>query len=223
MNSPYTYFKEEALLLESQFPELKLVEQTGEIPKIIGEVILRDVDGERIDSYSIEMVCSSNYPQSFPFVFETNNRIPLNIDWHVHSDGHACLCSWPEEIIHCNKGINLESYLKKHVIPYFFNQKHREVNGFFVKERAHGNEGNIEFLKEKFRTNNCKTILSCLEYIRANPEPDRTNNCFCGSGEKFRKCHREEFREFKELSYQTIDQFILLIKITNPFLWQFSR
>ncbi|MEX2565816.1 MAG: hypothetical protein WD431_07740 [Cyclobacteriaceae bacterium] len=219
MNSGYSYFKKEALAIESKFPELKFVETESGIPTIVGELILRDEKGERIDSYEIEIVCSHSYPQSFPLVFETKNRIPYNIDWHVHTDGNACLCTWPEEMIYCRKGINLETFVDKHVVPYFFNQKYREIHGFFLRERAHGNVGNTDFFKEKFRTSNLKLVVNFLEYIKSNPEPNRTNDCFCGSGNKFRKCHRSEFREFKELSVQTIDQFIYMIKRSNPILW----
>lgn len=210
-------FEEEVQSLKSRFPELNLGQTEKGIPTLDGKLILKDEKGEPIDSYDVRIVCSENYPQSFPFVFETKNRIPINIDWHVHSDGHACLCTWPEEIIYCQKGITIESFLNDNVIPYFFNQKYREMHGFFLQERAHGIMGTIDFFKEKFRTNNLKLIVKWLEYIALNPEPIRTNECFCGSGEKFRKCHRDEFREFKKLPVETIEKFIHLIKGANLF------
>lgn len=216
MNKGFFSFNEEASSLHSQFPNLKLGQTEDGVPTLIGELTLRDEKGEQIDTYQIRIVCSPNYPQSFPHVFEINKRIPLNIDWHVYLDGHACLCTWPEEVIYCKEGITLESFLYNHVVPYFFNQKYREMHGFFQQERAHGNKGNIDFFKEKFRTENLRSIINWLEYIKSNPEPCRTNECFCGSGKKFRKCHRDEFREFKELPAQLTDQFIQLIKISNP-------
>lgn len=188
------------------------------VPTLTGELPLKDENGEQIDSYQIRIVCSPNFPQSFPKVFETEKRIPLNIDWHVFPDGHACLCTWPEETLFCQAGITLGSFLNDHVVPYYFNQKYREINGFFLQERAHGSKGSIDFFKEKFRTNNLRSIFNWLGYIKSNPEPNRTNDCFCGSGEKFRKCHRSEFREFKKLPTETIEQFIHLIRRANPFL-----
>ncbi|MGY6744924.1 MAG: SEC-C domain-containing protein [Cecembia sp.] len=223
VNNAYLHFKEEALSLKGQFPELNLGQTEDGIPTFEGKLILSDEKSNPIDSYEIRIVCSVNYPQSFPFVFETKNRIPINIDWHVHTDGHACLCTWPEEVIYCHKGITLESFLSEHVIPYFFNQKYREMHGFFLQERAHGNLGTMDFFKEKFRTSNLKLIINWLEFIKSNPEPSRTNECFCGSGEKFRKCHRDEFREFKKLPVEIIGKFIDLIKRQTHFyesLWK---
>lgn len=218
MNEGFLFFKDEASSLQSQFPNLEHEQTEDGVPTLTGELPLRDEKGEQIDSYQIRIVCSPNYPRSFPHVFETKKRIPLNIDWHVYSDGHACLCTWPEEVIYCQEGFTLESFLNNHVVPYFFNQKYREMHGFFKQERAHGNEGNMDFFKEKFRTTNLKFIINWLEFIKSNPEPNRTNKCFCGSGEKFRKCHRDEFREFKKIPTETIAQFIHLIKRTIPFL-----
>lgn len=218
VNESFLSFKDEASSLQSQFPNLRLGQTEDGVPTLIGELPLKDEKGEQIDSYQIRIVCSPNYPQSFPYVFETNKRIPLNIDWHVYSDGHACLCTWPEEVLYCQDGITLHSFIKNQVVPYFFNQKFREMFGFFQHERAHGNKGNIEFFKEKFRSENLSSIVNWLEFIKSNPEPNRTNDCFCGCGEKFRKCHRNEFREFKKLPIATIEQFIHLIKRANPFL-----
>lgn len=218
VNKGFLSFKEEASSIQSQFPNLMLEQTEDGVPALTGELSLRDEKGEQIDSYQIRIVCSPNFPHSFPYVFETNKRIPLNIDWHVYPDGYACLCTWPEEVLYCQEGITLESFVKNHIVPYFFNQKFREMHGFFQHERAHGNKGNIDFFKEKFRTENLRSIINWLEYIKSNPELGRTNECFCGSGEKFRKCHREEFREFKKIPVATIEQFIDLIKRANPFI-----
>ncbi|MDR7128093.1 hypothetical protein J2X69_000421 [Algoriphagus sp. 4150] len=208
MISGYHLFREEASGCTSKYPSLQYVEEKEGIPTIQGELILESDQGEEIDSYKIKIICSPDYPSNFPIVFETGGRIPPNIEWHVHSDRHACICSWPEELILCSQGITLLSFIENQVTPYFFNQKHREVNGFFLRERAHGMRGNLDFFKETFRTTNLRKIVSFLEYIKSNPEPNRTNDCFCGSGDKFRKCHRDEFRKFKPLSSEAIDTFM---------------
>ncbi|WP_373496208.1 SEC-C metal-binding domain-containing protein [Aquiflexum sp.] len=216
MNSSNYLFKEEALGCISKYPRLKYVEEKEGIPTIQGELILKNDQGEEIDSYKIRIVCSQDYPFSFPKVFETGGRIPPNIEWHVHTDRHACICTWPEELILCSQGIKLSYFIEGQVIPYFFNQKHRETFGFFFNERAHGIRGNLDFFKEEFRTNDLQLVFHCLQYIKRNKEPNRVHECFCGSGKKYRKCHREEFRKFKALPFEMIDRFIKFIKSSEP-------
>lgn len=216
MNSGHLLFREEASDCINQYSTLKYVEEKDDVPTIQGELILKNDQGEEIDTYKIKIVCSTNYPLSFPAVYETGGRIPPNIDWHVHSDRHACICSWPEELILCSQGITLHSFIENQVTPYFFNQKYRETFGFFLKERAHGNRGNLDFFKEEFRANDLKFVLNCLQYIKSNKEPNRVHDCFCGSGIKYRKCHRKEFRKFKPLPEDLIDQFMRIIKISDP-------
>ena len=191
-------------------PSFPIIYSEGEhgVPEISGSLILTDDQGEQIDTYQIRVVCSHDYPMSFPLVYETGGRIPLNIDWHVYPDGHACICTQPEEYIVCNSGITLPSFIDHQIKPYLFNQKYREMHGFFLQERSHGRQGNIQFLKEIFKTNNLRLITKWLFYIQSSPEPNRVHDCFCGSRIKYRRCHRDVFRLLKPLSKQTQDRLI---------------
>ena len=173
-----------------------------------GTLVLTDHQGEWVDSYEIKMVCPPDYPSTFPLVYETGGRIPMNVDWHVYPDGHACICTIPEEMIACSKGITLNGFINDRIKPYFFNQKHREMHGFFLKERSHGVAGNVQFFREVFRTDNLRQIADLLFYTRSKPEPSRVQDCFCGSGIKYRRCHREAFRMFRGLSDEKLDQCI---------------
>jgi len=202
-------FKNEAVEFCKEAPLFSYKENEEGVPEIYGSLELRDDQGTLIDAYKIRVVCIPNYPSLFPYVYETGGRIPVNIDWHVYEgDGHACICAIPEEILVCHNGITLSSFIENQVKPYFFNQKHREMHGFFVRERSHGQFGNIEFFIDIFKTSNILSIVKGLQYIKNRVEPGRTHPCFCGSGVKYRNCHREAYRLLKPLSPQILEAFI---------------
>lgn len=193
-------FIEEAKQLQLNFFDFSLVEDEACNPYIEGRLHLPDEEGRFIDSYSIKIEVKDDYPNSLPVVYETAQRIPINIDWHVFPDGHCCIVTPPEESLICKKGITLENFITNHVLPYFHNQLFRELNGYFLNERSHGNEGIREFFQTKFNTDDSKKVSQWLLFIAKKKEPERTAECFCGSGKKYRKCHRNTFRELSIFS-----------------------
>ena len=207
MDSGITCFKEEAIDIHKYYPELTYFESTEGIPYISGELKLNDDHGLYIDSYFIRIVPKQTYPYQFPYVFETGRRIPVNIDWHLFSDGHCCFKSIPEETLLCKQGITLLWFIEQQVKPYFYNQKYREMHGYFLHERSHGMEGNLEFFKDVFKTNDLTKIAQGLMFIKGRKEPDRVSNCFCGSGIKYRKCHRETFRSLSKFTDEELDLY----------------
>ena len=198
--------------IQIYYPDLQFIEPTDEVCNVTGELVLNDENGVHIDSYFIKIVPSKNYPESFPLVFEIGNRIPKNIDWHVYSEGHCCIKTIPEEILICRSGITLVEFIDTQVKPYFFNQKFRELHGYFLNERSHGTAGQVEFFKEIFKSNNLVLILKGLLLLYENMIPNRTANCFCNSGLKFRKCHRNSIHFLKNLSNSELKHFIHIIR-----------
>lgn len=182
---------------------------------IEGQIFLCDEQKKIIDSYDIRILVKDDYPNSLPFVFETSKRIPNNIEWHVFPDGHCCIVTPPEESIICRKGITLEKFLTTHVVPYFHNQLFREINGYFLHERSHGTEGVQEYFKSLFRSNDVKKISEWLKFVAKRKEPSRIANCFCGSNKKYRKCHRNIFRELQNLTIKELIGYSVIIKDDN--------
>lgn len=181
----------------AQFPKLHVEERDG-ISILLGEIDL--IQGECLeDSYLIEVHQTDKYPARFPKVFEVGGRIPNNVDWHVMTDGSLCIAAPPDEILACAGGITLYKYLKLWVIPYLYNQTFRKRNGYFYKERSHGDLGIIESYQEILGIRSIGKIIEALNYVGSHKEPDRTSLCFCGSGKKFRKCHRDQFRTLKKI------------------------
>jgi hypothetical protein len=187
-------FQNEAKRIGDYLPMLAYSIGENNHPYIIGSIELADKNGDIIDTYRIKIIPTKNYPYEFPYVYELDNRIPINVDWHVFPDGHCCIKAHTEEILICNQGLTLIGFIKNEVIPYFFNQKHRELYGYFLQERSHGQKGNLEFLYDIFRTTDKSVIRQCLLFISKRQEPNRVSECFCGGGEKYRKCHRDAYR-----------------------------
>ncbi|GAB2562164.1 SEC-C metal-binding domain-containing protein [Spirosoma aerophilum] len=204
MASGIELFRQESININDHFPSLNYSEEENGLPFIYGNIPLHDTEGELIDNYSVKIVPTDEYPSKLPFVFETGGRIPINIDWHVFSDGHCCLMPFPQETLTCKKGIKLANFIEKEVVPYFYNQKHRELYGYFLKERSHGNKGHTEFFQDKFNSTDPMLIAKGLRYIAQHKEPKNTDKCFCGSGSKYGKCHRQVFRELSLFSEQEL-------------------
>ena len=205
-----TLFEVEANQLLQEYPAFQ-IQKVGDISVLGGLLELKDKEGNIVDVYQIE-IHPGNYPNRFPRVCETGGRIPRNIDWHIYeSTGHCCLKVPQEEILICNNGISLSEFLKSQVIPYFFNQTFRYSNGYFLNERSHDVKGILEFYFEILKTKNPNNVLITLRYIINNTEPNRVAICFCDSGEKYRKCHRNSFRLLTKLGLdQLIHDFILI-------------
>jgi hypothetical protein len=145
-------------------------------------------------------------------VFETSGRLPRNIDWHVFPDGHCCIKSYPEEIYTCRQGMSLNNFINYQVVPFFFNQKYRELNGFFLNERKHGDAGNLQFFEDIFQTTDLKIIGRGLFRLWENGVPNRVSQCFCGSGKKYRKCHKDAMTKMSIFSQSDLQSFLSLIK-----------
>lgn len=211
MHKGILYFKNEALEIQKHFPELAYSESSEGSPYISGKLLLRDATGVCVDSYSIRIEPTVGYPFAFPHVYETGSRIPANIDWHVFPDGHFCIKSIPEETLLCKQGITLLWFIKQELEPYFFNQKYREIHGYFLNERPHGVYGNIQYFEEVFRSKDLALIARALLFIKRRNEPDRVSSCFCGSGIKYRKCHRDAFRLLSKFSDEELELYARII------------
>jgi hypothetical protein len=161
----YTLFKEQATAVLEKYKELSFKNEDG-IPCIFGSLILTNDDGSLVDIYQIEIKAVADFPNHFPEVFETGGRIPRNVDWHIfEATGNCCIASPPEEVIICNSGFTLLSFIDNQVKNYFYSQIFRNQNGYFLKERSHGSKGWIEFFEETFMTNNIFNIEFGLHQI----------------------------------------------------------
>lgn len=212
MNKLYDRFAEEALEAMSSFPDLQLCIREDSLPYVIGNLVLFDENDAMYDKYSVRIECPNDYPNSFPLVYETNQRLPHNIDWHIYGDGHFCICTPIEEYIYCAKGITLTSFIQKQVVPYLHNHSFREKEGYFLNERSHGSMGFLESLYDILLINDLIKVYSILVYIYENSKPSRTSKCFCGSDRKYRYCHKEAYEVLKSIGQERLFNVISYLK-----------
>lgn len=191
-------FNNEALKLVEKHPAFE-IKYSGTECIIHGVLFLNDTIGCQVDSYQIE-IRRGNYPEQYPLVCETGGRIPKNIEWHIYPiTGNCCFEIPAEELLRCKAGLPLIEFLEHIVTPYFFNQTYRQVNGFYYNEHKHGFLGVFEYYKQIFNSNNYLEIINLLDTIAIIEPPPRTSLCFCGSGLKYRKCHKQAYQKLKPL------------------------
>ncbi len=213
----YKIFEQHVKSVIEKYKEFSFKIEDG-IPCIFGSLNLTDELGTIEDTYQIEIKAEENYPYSFPLVFETGGRIPKNFDWHIFEQtGNCCIASPPEEIIICNSGLTLLSFIDNQVKNYFYSQIFRNQNGYFLKERSHGNKGWIEFFEETFMTDNIFNIEFGLNQIIEGKKIDRVSICFCGSGKKYRKCHKKSYDILSKLSLDQVKFFLYTLRETNEY------
>lgn len=213
----YKIFEVQATDVIEKYNYLSFKIEEG-IPCVFGSINLLDEDGNIEETYKIEIKAVIDYPSRFPLLFETGGRIPKNVDWHIfEKTGNCCITSPPEEFIICNSGLNLLQFIDNQVVNYFYSQIFRNQNGYFLKERSHGNKGWIEFFEETFMTRNIFNIEFALLQILEGNKIDRVSKCFCGSGNKYRKCHKKSYDILSKLTNDNVRLFIECLRNTNEY------
>lgn len=218
----YELFRYECKDVKVLHTGLHLEETLEGLPALSGILSIKN-GTEIIDTYSVKIIPQPDYPNRFPSVFETMGKIPNNIDWHVFSDGHFCLCTIPEELLKCKKGFSLFDFIETEVKPYLFNQTFRREYGFFNHERKHGFEGELDSYMEILGMNNIMDIALFFNFLIKRNEQSRTEKCFCGSGKKYRHCHRFQYRLFDELSDAELTMISFRIMQSSQFKIAFTQ
>jgi hypothetical protein len=201
----YALFVKQIPAVLEKFPKLSKTEHQGEVA-VAGEIDIVDKDGKYWETYQIEIRSTDLFPKRFPNLFETGGKIPKIADWHIYEDTFSCCVKiLPEEILRCHQGITLVEYVTDEVLPYLFNQTHRRVEGFYVNgEYGHGGLGFYEYYSSELRTDNLEQIAKLLYNIATISKPGRTSKCFCGSGKKYRYCHRENYEKLSKLGKELL-------------------
>ncbi|MFZ2906281.1 MAG: hypothetical protein WAZ98_08770 [Cyclobacteriaceae bacterium] len=166
-----------------------------------GELDIIDSSGKIWESYQVEIRGSQDYPKAFPKLFEVGNAFPKIAEWHVYTDDGSCCCDvTPNELLLCKNGLHVLNFIQQFAIPYFANQKHRELEGYYLYgEYSHGILGRIEFYQNKLKAKSPVELIRMLELIIPGFYPGRTEYCpFCHKV-KFRKCHRDVFKELASI------------------------
>jgi hypothetical protein len=207
-------FENDIKVIPSLFNKLSIVVSDGE-QFLKGELDIVDTTGKLWDTYSVEIKGSDNYPKRFPKLFEVGDSFPKIVDWHVYEfdDKSCCVDVTPNEIILCKNGLQVVDYIQRFAISYLANQTFRKREGYYIYgEYSHGIFGRIEFYQSKLKAKNPVELIKMFDLIIKGYNPERTAFCpFCHKV-KFRKCHRDAFRELENikafLCYDGLQQLI---------------
>lgn len=200
LTSGYDLFVDQIPSLIDKYPKLSCIDRDSKTI-VVGEIDIIDSKGKLWESYDIEIHSSALFPKRFPHLYEVGGKIPRIADWHIYEDTMSCCVKiLPEEILRCHQGVTLEQYVTQEVLPYLFNQTHRRVEGYYANgEYGHGNLGLYEYYSSELETDDLECIAKLLHSIATSPRPIRTSLCFCGSGVKYRYCHRSSYEKLSTL------------------------
>lgn len=148
--------------------------------------------GEVLDWFSIEIELLPDHPRCLPMVRETAGRIPWVLDpHHILPDGRACVvlpgAYWLEN---ATGEVSLLEYLRGPLHEYFVGQCLVELGEPWPRgEWAHGAKGMFEHYSSEFGTCDiravCRLMFAALKPMKGHLP------CPCGSGHRYRRCHRD--------------------------------
>ena len=151
-----------------------------------------------ITQFDIVMVLAPGFPLREPKVFEIAGRIPRSADRHINLNGDCCVTVWEHWLVSADDH-SFANFFNGPVYEYFLGQYYYERTGKWpFGERAHGYRGLEEAYADALGIPNKKEDVSCYLKLLSNDWPKGHWLCPCGSGKRFRNCHRGEMSSLHE-------------------------
>lgn len=164
------------------------------------------------DSYQVSIELEP-YPELFPRVFETEDRIPRKMDRHCYTDtGSCCLTTLAKaQVLLKTKITSLKVFISEIVIPYFRNNSYFEINKKYkTDEYSHGALGVVEGYREILKTDNDLMIAKLMYHRLEGVKLKIRAPCYCGSGVTMKKCQRGLhslcYKEFRLISKDVLER-----------------
>lgn len=167
---------------------------SGEVT-VSGHFIVSGVNGP-FDSFQIEVRFGPQFPIYEPTMFETGGRIPKIADRHVYEGSERCCTGVWEEAFLDPTVHSVAGFMDNVVNDYLVGQTYFEANGSWpYGDRSHGKLGVIEASCDLIGIDhNPKLCIDMMFYLAGLPWKGH-RPCMCGSGIRFRNCHREHLDE----------------------------
>lgn len=154
------------------------------------------------DSFHVEILIPSDYPESVPIVLETEGRIPDS--FHKYQGKSLCLGPRLQVKMKFRENPTLLGFVEDLLIPYLFGRCSYERTsvmpfGEFTHER-----GILDAYKEVFRL---QTDLQALQILKLIAEGKYKGHlvCPCGSDKRMRYCHGPQLIEISQ--FQSRSEF----------------
>lgn len=159
------------------------------------------------DAFSLLISLPRDYPQSPPTVQETGGRIPRDINHHVlPRTGNLCLGAPLGVRLEFRENPTLLHFVNELVVPFLFSFSYKERYGEMpYGELSHGYRGIFEYYQDLFGIKSQQAVLGLLKMLAEECYRGHLP-CPCGSGKRFRHCHRELLRKIG--THQNQDEFL---------------
>lgn len=145
------------------------------------------------DKYKIQILFPFDYPKKIPIVSELENRIPSSADSHNNKNGDGFCLGVPGDIYaKIYKNSTFKYFISEIVIPFLYaNTFYEKYKKYPWPTRPHFGAGLIEYYQTLFNLKNEELTKKFLYNIAFSKEIVKGHTqCPCGSGKKFRNCHR---------------------------------
>ena len=185
----------------SAFPGLKMKDESG-VLGIVGEIELIDpLSQVPFETFSVELYYPPGYPLCFPKVIETGGKIERIPDRHINigDNNTLCLAVGPEEKLLCRFRINTTRFIKDVLLPRLAEEYEVNNGGKYAREYSHGANGVWEYYFKKTDTRDTRLVLRLIDCTIKSSEPKGSEGCICGSGLKYKKCHKSVINELSHL------------------------
>ncbi len=207
-------FEKDFKQLTDHFPKLYdySINQTNNAWLISGEIDICDVEGNYWDTFKIKIQVPFSYPHCVLRVQEINEKIERVEHRHVDELGICCLDIEHKLLVMKTRGINLISFMKDKIYPFFANQLYYEKEGKFANgEFLHRFEGIRQFYFEDLKVDSTKEAILLLEFILSKEKLGRNDSCFCRKG-KYKDCHLDIVEFLKSVGKNQLEIDLRLFK-----------
>lgn len=178
-----------------------------------GIIDIIDTNGSYWDSYEIRIIVPvAKYPNIIPRVVECSKKVIREDDWHISEDGECCLDITHNLILLQNKGIDLISFYKNKIYPFFANHQFKLKTGNYANgDYPHQFDGIKYFYENEIGLSDSDLIIKILTLITTNKLPQKAAICVCNQN-KYKHCHLPTVTKLIRFGKQRLSQDLLFFK-----------
>jgi hypothetical protein len=174
--------------LRAHYPNLHLFIEADGSASVRGTFPLLSPEGRILDRYQVTIEFLYDYPKNLPIVREVGGRIPWKKEFHMDSDGKACVLLPDERWRHFPEGAPFREFLNGPVRNFFLGQSLVALGEDWpFGEWGHGRNGVYEYYQELLQTDDRRTLVRFL-YVLGKLNLKRHWDCPCGRGRKIARC-----------------------------------
>ncbi len=191
------------------FPKLsfrKAIKEREKVWVVEGELDICDQIGQYWGTFEVAIYLPASYPYCTPKVKELSKQIRRDDDWHIDNNGICCLDIEHRMLQMQMTGVNLTSFIKNKVYPYFANHIFKQNEGHYAAgEFKHSFEGVVQFYREDLNIETPELAVGVLKGIMSKTLPLRNEPCLCNT-KKYKNCHMQSVEFLRSLPVDRLEK-----------------